>query len=211
MRDMLYSHWGGGGVNLKHEILSAVVQGKFKITASQGLESVSLGATVHKTAGSTAVQWRINVNETPISNICLLFMQLAKNIYIHLFKKEGETRSWIKLRFSVSKRWRRWKWWRACRGGSWWGGVSMVSGCRKAFGLSAVQHTRWFLFIRSSCDGSGGVCRSAQLPCLNFFILNDKSETDVSFMRTESLWRHCFTITVEYLVVCFQLLVLKFS
>lgn len=56
-------------INLKYEILlffcffllSAVVLGKFKITASQGLESVSLGATVHKTTGSMEVQWRIYV------------------------------------------------------------------------------------------------------------------------------------------------------
>lgn len=70
-------------------------------------------------------------------------MQFAKIMYIQCFEKEGETRSQIKLRFSVKI-------------GSEEGengdedavkgygkeAVSMVIGCGKAFRLSAVQHTR---------------------------------------------------------------------
>lgn len=76
-----------------------------------------------------------------IFNICLLFMPVSQKRYIHLFKKKGETSSWIKMRFSVTTR--------GEEGEN--GGGDAVEGhgeeavsmaAVKAFGLSALQHTR---------------------------------------------------------------------
>lgn len=120
-----------------------------------------------------------------------------------------KTRSWIKLRFSLTTRGEKGKN-GGEDGGSWWGGGFRGERLQWSLGVKCCATYRWFLSTLHGCDGSGGSrCGSPQLPCLNFFILHEKSETDVSFMRTPSFRRRHFIITSVHLAVCFQLFLWK--